>query len=293
MHKEATTGRSSYHWSAIDYGEPRRPIEHQEPAKDRTKLMTWRGSCRAAAVSLIVAAGILASLPVAAGEQGRSAAKEPGASQHAAFPSSPVRIGPRIREVMAHSGYDHARWGLLVVDLETNRVIQQAAPDQFFPIASTTKLFAIAAALEVLGADHVFETPVVYSGEVGETGILNGDRILIAQGDLTMGGRRNPDGTIAFTDFDHTDANALSGAVLTAPDPLGGLDDLAQQIAAAGIARVTGEVIVDDRLFASEEVREFILTPIIINDNLIDISIVPQNIGETAAVEWRPQTGAF
>jgi D-alanyl-D-alanine carboxypeptidase/D-alanyl-D-alanine-endopeptidase (penicillin-binding protein 4) len=40
-------------------------------------------------------------------------------------------------------------------------------------------------------------------------------------------------------------------------------------------------------------VREFILTPIIINDNLIDISIVPQNIGETAAVEWRPQTGAF
>ena len=194
---------------------------------------------------------------------------------------------------MAHSRYNHARWGLLVVDLETNRVIQQAAPDQFFPIASTTKLFAIAAALEVLGADHVFETPVVYSGELGETGILNGDRILIAQGDLTMGGRRNPDGTIAFTDFDHTDANALSGAVLTAPDPLGGLDDLAQQIAAAGIARVTGEVIIDDRLFASEEVREFILTPIIINDNLIDISIVPQNVGETAAVEWRPQTGVF
>jgi D-alanyl-D-alanine carboxypeptidase/D-alanyl-D-alanine-endopeptidase (penicillin-binding protein 4) len=205
----------------------------------------------------------------------------------------PDLVGRRIAEVMERSRYKHARWGLMAVDLNNGRTLQSAAADDFFPIASNTKLFTIAAALEVLGADHVFETPVVYTGTLGDDGVLDGDLILVGQGDLTMGGRRNPDGSIAFTKFDHTDANALGGGLLTDPDPLAGLDDLARQVAEAGIRTVSGDVIIDDRLFETIHIREYFLSPIIINDNLIDLDLTPQGPGEIATVEWRPRTSAF
>ena len=71
----------------------------------------------------------------------------------------------------------------------------------------------------------------------------------MAKGDLTMGGRDNGDDTIAVTDFDHNDANNLGSAILTKPDPLAGLDKLAARVAAYGIRKVSGDVIIDDRLF--------------------------------------------
>jgi len=207
--------------------------------------------------------------------------------------AQPDRIGRRISEVMERSRYEHAHWGLLAVDLDNGRTLQRKDADRFFPLASNTKSFAMAAALEVLGADHVFETPVVYSGTLGEDGVLDGDLILVAQGDITMGGRRNPDGTIAFTDFDHNDANAVGGGILTEPDPLAGLDDLAQQVAETGIQSVSGDVIIDNRLFETIPLREYFLSPIVVNDNLIDLNLKPQAPDEEAIVEWRPQTSAF
>ena len=64
-----------------------------------------------------------------------------------------------------------------------------------------------------------------------------------------MGGRTTPDGKIAYTDIDHSYANSIGNAILTTPDPLSGLDQLAQQVSTAGIKSVSGEVIIDDRLF--------------------------------------------
>jgi serine-type D-Ala-D-Ala carboxypeptidase/endopeptidase (penicillin-binding protein 4) len=73
------------------------------------------------------------------------------------------------------------------------------------------------------------------------------------------------------------------------------LDDLARQVAAAGIKRVAGNVLVDDRLFdisqgtGSGPGR---LTPIMVNDNVIDVRITPASPGEPAHSEWRPRTAA-
>jgi hypothetical protein len=36
---------------------------------------------------------------------------------------------------------------------------------------------------------------------VSNRGVLQGDLILVASGDLTMGGRTNPDGTVAVSDL--------------------------------------------------------------------------------------------
>jgi D-alanyl-D-alanine carboxypeptidase len=118
--------------------------------------------------------------------------------------------------------------------------------------------------------------------------------ILVASGDLTMGGRTNPDGSIAVSDLDHNEANALGNAVLTAPNPLAGYINLAQQVAAAGITQITGDVVIDDRLWVPFNFREqFNVRPIFVNDNSVDLIINPAFLGDPASVDWRPVSAAL
>ena len=124
--------------------------------------------------------------------------------------------------------------------------------------------------------------------------MLDGDLILVASGDLSMGGRTNPDGSYAITDLDHNEANALGDAQLTAPDPLAGYRSLAAQIAATGIRQVRGDVIVDERLWEPFNFRdELAVGPIFVNDNVVDVSITPGSPGAPATVVSRPQSAAF
>ncbi|VVB63763.1 D-Ala-D-Ala carboxypeptidase 3 (S13) family protein [uncultured archaeon] len=98
-----------------------------------------------------------------------------------------------------------------------------------FVPASTTKLFTEASALDTLGADYRFQTPVYAKGDVDSSGHLKGDLILVASGDLTMGGRTTTDGKIAYSNGDHTYANYGFETILTPTDPLAGLKELARQ----------------------------------------------------------------
>jgi serine-type D-Ala-D-Ala carboxypeptidase/endopeptidase (penicillin-binding protein 4) len=155
-------------------------------------------------------------------------------------------------------------------------------------------LFSCATALLAIGPDTTFETTVHRRGEVVD-GTLKGDLILVAGGDLTLGGRAGPNGKLLFQDNDHIYANYTSGEAKPTPtNPLAGLENLAKQIQAAGIKRVTGEVLVDDRLFA----RSFgsgsgpgVVTPVVVNDNLIDVLITPGSAaGQPATVKLIPET---
>jgi D-alanyl-D-alanine carboxypeptidase/D-alanyl-D-alanine-endopeptidase (penicillin-binding protein 4) len=182
----------------------------------------------------------------------------------------------------------------LVVDRKTGQTVFERNPDQLFAPASVTKLFSTAAALVELGPNHRFGTPLVRRGEIDSQGVLRGDLILLAQGDLSMGGRTGPDGTLLFRDDDHTYASGNLDSQVTPTDPLAGLDHLAREVRAAGVREIAGEVIVDDRLFA------FALTtgsgprrvsPIVINDNVIDILAQPAaKAGERALVVFQPAT---
>jgi D-alanyl-D-alanine carboxypeptidase len=96
--------------------------------------------------------------------------------------------------------------------------------------------------LNALGADYRFKTPIYRTADVSSDGELKGDLILVASGDPTLGGRTTPDDKIAFTDVDHGDANALPGVELVARDPLSGLDELAKQVVASGIKKISGKV---------------------------------------------------
>src|SRR5581483_12084669 len=123
-------------------------------------------------------------------------------------------------------------------------------PDAMFAPASVTKLFTCAAALVALGPDRTFET-AVYQRGITLAGTLRGDLVLVASGDLTFGGRTAKDGRTVFRDKDHTYANSgLMDSELTDTDPLAGVEALAKQVKAAGIDRIDGDVLIDDRLFA-------------------------------------------
>lgn len=201
-----------------------------------------------------------------------------------------------IKTITEQARYKNAHVGALFVDMADGRVIFEQQADKLFAPASTTKLFSVACALDAFGADHRFKTPVVRRGEISEAGDLAGDLIFVASGDLTLGGRTMENGEIAFADSDHTYANGNTDAMLTSPDPLSGLNELARQVAASGIKRVRGDVVIDDRLFEKAEGTgsgPSVLTPVVINDNVIDLVIEPTELGRPAKVTWRPQSAAI
>ena len=166
--------------------------------------------------------------------------------------------------------------------------------DQLFAPASVTKLFSTAAALIELGPGYRFQTPLVRRGEVDPKGVLQGDLILVAQGDLCMGGRTGAEGTLLFKDEDHTYSGGNLRSEIVGTDSLAGLDHLAREVQAAGIREIAGDVIVDDRLFNATPTTgsgPSRVSPIVINDNVIDVLARPAGkAGEPASVTIQPMT---
>jgi D-alanyl-D-alanine carboxypeptidase/D-alanyl-D-alanine-endopeptidase (penicillin-binding protein 4) len=128
-----------------------------------------------------------------------------------------------IEKIMGQPKYDHAIWGLYVKDLQTGEVLFERNSDKLFSPGSTTKIFSVEALVQAYGDDYRFKTPVYALGEVKD-GQLQGNLILVAQGDLTMGGRQPDPNTIAYTKLDHIYANVVPGVVLTPENPLHGFN---------------------------------------------------------------------
>ena len=203
-------------------------------------------------------------------------------------------LDERITKLIDGERYGPSLWGILVVDRAKGDTIWQRNAGKMFAPASVTKLFSTSAAWDAFGPDHRFATTIHRRGEIVE-GVLQGDLILRAGGDLTLGGRTTSDGKIAFHNADHTYSNFYDTAEITEPDPLAGLNQLAAQIAEAGIRRVTGDLMIDDSLFdhaTGSGSGPGQLTPLMINDNIIDLVITPTKPGQPAKLTWRPESAA-
>ncbi len=215
-----------------------------------------------------------------------------------ALPSSFLRAGDldeRIKQVLGRPEYKRGRWGLLVVDDESGKTIFEHHADDLFAPASVTKLFTCAAALAEFGADYRFHTPVYRRGQMLD-GTLKGDLILVAKGDPTLGGRTDDRGRLVFRNLDHTYADFTSTEPeITDTDPLGGLRSLARQVRNRGIREIEGEVLIDSRLFAPAFATGSgpkIVTPIVVNDNVVDVVISPgKAVGDRATARIRPENG--
>jgi D-alanyl-D-alanine carboxypeptidase len=198
-----------------------------------------------------------------------------------------------IRAVFDKPRYKNGIWGLRVLD--GTKVILDLNSQRLFYIGSVRKIFSVGQLLNAVGPRHTYDTPVYRTGPLDASGVLHGNLIVVASGDLTMGGRTNPDGTIAVSNWDHNEADGLGNAILTKPNPLAGYETLARAVAAAGIKRVAGDVVIDDRLFAPFFFRgQFYVRPIFVNDDVVDLSTIPGGtVGSLANLATRPNSAAL
>lgn len=200
-------------------------------------------------------------------------------------------LDARIRQIIERPEFAHAIWGMQFTSLDSGRVVYALNEQKLFTPGSTTKLLTMGSAMGILGADHRFTTRVYRTGPV-RAGVLEGNLVLLASGDPNLSARLRPDGTLAFENEDHSyDADPSTRAV--PGDPLAVLRLLARQVREKGITRVTGSVIVDASLFSEGE-RELgtgvVISPIVVNDNLVDVTIGPGGEGGAASLTVSPAT---
>jgi len=198
---------------------------------------------------------------------------------------APASLAERIDGILGRPEFRHAFWGIEFLDLETNQPVYTLNADKLFVPGSTTKLLTEGTALGLLGADHRFKTRLYRTGEIGRGGVLKGDLVLVASGDPNLSARVRPDGTLAFENEDHSyDGDPNTRAV--PGDPLLVVRELAAQVAAKGIRRVDGRVLVDASLFPEGQ-RELgtgvVISPIVVNDNLVDMTVGPGAAPEAPA----------
>ena len=202
---------------------------------------------------------------------------------------SPVRLAERIQKVMSRPEFARANFGIKFISLDTGKVLYSLNSNKLFVPASTTKLLTEGTVLAKLGADYRFHTRIYRTGPIDKKGKLKGDLILVASGDPNLSNRIRPDGTLAFVDEDHSyNGPAVDG------DPLAVIKQLAKDVAAKGIRKIEGRILVDTSLFPDgprEGGTNVVMSSIMVNDNVFDLIVTPAaKPGDAATFVSTPQT---
>lgn len=166
-------------------------------------------------------------------------------------------------------------WSIQAVDLNSGETVYELNPTAPLVPGSIQKTFTTGTALAELGPEARITTPVYGLGETAGT-TLTGDLVLVGRGDFSFGLRDREGQPLKFTGFDHNEANTgLLPVELTGIDPLNGLRSLATQIAAK-VQTVTGDVVIDNRLFEPEtEWPDGRIDSIWVNENVLDVVVAP------------------
>lgn len=240
---------------------------------------------------LVTSAGLSPTLAVlclsssVAGASGESAA------------TGPQDLTTALAAIENHSRFDHSTWGYQVVDQKSGHVLASQNGQSMFDPGSTMKIYSTATALRLYGPNYRFTTPAYRQGTM-TGGTLNGNLVLVGSGDLSLGLRDKPDGTLYYESEPQLDQSyagiGLPDAVEPPGNPLAGLDQIAAKVRASGITRVNGNVVVDDRLFTPYNgFPDGEISPIWVNENLVDALVTPGAAGQAATVNWRPMTAQY
>jgi D-alanyl-D-alanine carboxypeptidase/D-alanyl-D-alanine-endopeptidase (penicillin-binding protein 4) len=155
--------------------------------------------------------------------------------------------------------------------------------------------------MALLGPDATVETKVM--GDLDAKGTVRGDLTLYGWGDANLSDRRIPYESPAERKA-RLAAEAAQGATPQPPDPLVAIDDLATQVAAKGVRRVTGRVLGDDGAWVSEPYAQAWgiddmewgygapVSALVVNDNEIELKVMPgAKAGDTVAATLSPDVG--
>lgn len=146
--------------------------------------------------------------------------------------AEPDRLAREIDAVLAGKGLRGATVGVHVASPASGRVLCSRNGMTKLIVASNQKILTAATALRELGPRYEFETALFLSGEAGvDGGTLEGDLILRGGGDPTL------------------------GSWWVGEQPVEELERWAGLLAAAGVRRVTGDVVADDTFFDRQRVH--------------------------------------
>ena len=177
----------------------------------------------------------------------------------------------------------HGRVGYSFVDVQSGSVLAARDPDVNFVPASNMKLYTTTLALVRLGSDYRFHTELRTTAEFQAGQKAIGDLFLVGGGDPNLSGRPLP-----------YQVSAVDG------DPFAGLRDLANQLSAAGIREVKGDVTGVASRYGSElfppgwTVDDTSydygapVSALTVNDNSVSAVFRPTANGELADLELRP-----
>ena len=202
---------------------------------------------------------------------------------------STASLADRIQKVMDRPEFARANFGIEFYDIASGKVIYSLNANKLFVPASTTKTLTEGTVLAKLGADYRFHTILYRTGPIDKKGTLKGDLVLVASGDPNLSNRIQPDNTLSFVDEDHS----YGGPAVTG-DPLAVIKELAKAIAAKGIHRIEGRVLVDASLFQDggrEGGTGVVISSIVVNDNVIDLVATPgAKAGDPVTLSVSPKT---
>jgi serine-type D-Ala-D-Ala carboxypeptidase/endopeptidase (penicillin-binding protein 4) len=200
-----------------------------------------------------------------------------------AVPSPPSALSatPRIADLQREldslfgaPALDRSLWGVMVQSLENGEVLYRRNSTKLMMPASNMKIVTLAAAAERLGWDYTFETRLLATQPI-ENGVLKGDLIVVGGGDPSINGRGG--------------------------SPTRVFEEWADRLRAAGLTRIDGRIVGDDRAFPDEplgfgwswdDLGSADAAPVNAlqyNENLAEVVARPGDAsGSAAKVELRP-----
>ncbi|MFW5982816.1 MAG: D-alanyl-D-alanine carboxypeptidase/D-alanyl-D-alanine-endopeptidase, partial [Candidatus Brocadiia bacterium] len=186
----------------------------------------------------------------------------------------------RINQALEENAPGKARVGIEVVRIADGRVIYSKNSTESFMPASNQKLVTAAGAMLLLKPDYEFETVLWGSGSRDTSGGLRGDLKITGGGDPTIG---SPEFAARYPE--HRDPFRV----------------WASRLAATGLRRITGQVVVDGGFFdhlhvhpewPEEQLWRTYCAPVsalAFQNNCVQVSVKPgPDAGEPAKVEFSP-----
>jgi|CXWL01.1.fsa_nt_gi D-alanyl-D-alanine carboxypeptidase/D-alanyl-D-alanine-endopeptidase (penicillin-binding protein 4) len=179
-----------------------------------------------------------------------------------------------LKATLSKLPHAQTRVGACVIDLANGQAVFTLNADAPMTPASTMKLFAMSAALAELGTNFQFETVLATDG----TNLL-----LIGDGDPGFGDDK---------------LHRARGESMYAP-----FEAWAETLRVRGIMHVRGDIIIDEWVFDDERIHpswesgdlgKWYSAPVgglNINDNCLDIAVIPGKAGGPASVSIEPQNG--
>ncbi|MBB5636348.1 D-alanyl-D-alanine carboxypeptidase/D-alanyl-D-alanine-endopeptidase (penicillin-binding protein 4) [Pedobacter cryoconitis] len=146
------------------------------------------------------------------------------------FAQSPVqKLTQSFNNFLEDRQTKYAVTSICVLDAKTGKQLYARNENIGLATASTLKTITAASAFYILGKDFQYQTSIGYSGSISADGTLKGDLVIIGGGDPTLGSWRYAHSKESFV-----------------------LSQWVAAIKVAGIKKIEGKVVGDDRLWGTQ-----------------------------------------